>query len=85
MHHFLEQFGPALDLPWTHLKGPALTDELIERIVTQSDAQAAGRTVPAAPEVLTRLREITDAQAGLGMPEAAGRGIAMPAAAASTT
>ena len=26
------------------LKGPALTDELIERIVTQSDAQAAGRT-----------------------------------------
>ena len=53
MRHFLEQFGPALDLPWTHLKGPALTDELVERIVTQSDAQAAGRTT----RDLERLRD----------------------------
>ena len=44
IEHFLEQFGPALELPWTHLKAPPLDDELIKRIREQSDAQAAGRT-----------------------------------------
>jgi carnitine 3-dehydrogenase len=46
MRHFLAQFGPALAWPWTKLVDvPELTDELIERIARQSDAQAAGRSV----------------------------------------
>jgi len=41
MRHFLGQFGPALGWPWTHLTDvPELTDELVETIASQSDAQA---------------------------------------------
>ena len=53
MRHFLDQFGPALKLPWTRLEGPELTDELANRIAAQSDAQAGGRTV----RELARLRD----------------------------
>jgi carnitine 3-dehydrogenase len=43
MRHFLRQFGPALEWPWTHLTDvPELTDELVEKIAAQSDAQAGG-------------------------------------------
>src|SRR5262249_11025280 len=43
MRHFMEQFGPALQWPWTRLtEVPELTDELIDRIARQSDEQAAG-------------------------------------------
>src|SRR5262245_66513922 len=46
MRHFMAQFGPALQWPWTKLTDvPELTDELLDRIVAQSDAQAAGRSV----------------------------------------
>lgn len=46
MQHFLAQFGPALQWPWTKLTDvPALTDELIQRIAAQSDKQADGFTV----------------------------------------
>ncbi|WP_423821136.1 3-hydroxyacyl-CoA dehydrogenase NAD-binding domain-containing protein [Salinisphaera sp. SPP-AMP-43] len=45
MQHMLEQFGPALKLPWTKLQAPELTDELIERVVAGSEHQAAGRSV----------------------------------------
>lgn len=46
MRHFLAQFGPALQWPWTKLMDvPDLTDELIDRIVTQSDEQADGHTI----------------------------------------
>jgi carnitine 3-dehydrogenase len=45
MHHFMAQFGPALKLPWSKLEAPELTDELIEKIVLQSDQQAAGRSI----------------------------------------
>ncbi len=45
MRHMLEQFGPALELPWTRLEAPALTDELIERVVAGCEHQAAGRSV----------------------------------------
>ena len=45
MRHFLRQFGPALEWPWTHLTDvPELTDELVETIAAQSDAQAGGRS-----------------------------------------
>ncbi|WP_438391365.1 L-carnitine dehydrogenase [Caballeronia sp. DA-9] len=33
MRHFMQQFGPALELPWTKLVAPKLTDELIDRVV----------------------------------------------------
>ena len=46
MKHFLEQFGPCLEWPWTKLMDvPDLDEALIDRIVEQSDKQAAGRTV----------------------------------------
>ena len=46
MKHFLEQFGPCLEWPWTKLMDvPDLDEALIDRIVEQSDEQAAGRTV----------------------------------------
>lgn len=43
--HFMEQFGPALDWPWSHLKAPELTDEIIDRFVDGTAAQAEGRSV----------------------------------------
>ena len=42
MRHFLHQFGPSMEWPWTKLVGPKLTDELIETITRQSDEQAGG-------------------------------------------
>ncbi len=42
MRHFLHQFGPSMEWPWTKLVGPKLTDELIETISRQSDEQAGG-------------------------------------------
>jgi carnitine 3-dehydrogenase len=46
MRHFMAQFGPALEWPWTKLTDvPELTDDLLERLVAQSDEQAAGRSI----------------------------------------
>jgi carnitine 3-dehydrogenase len=45
MRHMLEQFGPALKLPWTKLEAPELTDELIDRMVAGTAAQAGDRSV----------------------------------------
>jgi len=45
MAHMLAQFGPALKLPWTKLEAPELTDELIDRMVEGTAAQAKGRTI----------------------------------------
>lgn len=45
MAHMLEQFGPALKLPWTRLEAPELTDELTRRMVEGTAQQAAGRTI----------------------------------------
>ena len=43
MHHFMSQFGPALKWPWTKLMDtPELDDELLNKIVSQSDEQADG-------------------------------------------
>ncbi len=42
MRHFLHQFGPSMEWPWTKLIGPKLTDELVETIARQSDEQAGG-------------------------------------------
>ena len=54
MRHFMAQFGPALQWPWTKLMDvPELTDSLIDTIVEQSDHQAAGR----GPRELERMRD----------------------------
>jgi carnitine 3-dehydrogenase len=45
MRHFMEQFGPALRWPWSKLTDvPELTDELLDRLVDQSDEQAGGQS-----------------------------------------
>ncbi len=39
--HFIEQFGPTLDWPWTKLMDtPEFTPELVDTLVEQSDAQS---------------------------------------------
>jgi len=53
MRHMLEHFGPALELPWTRLKAPELTPQLIDRMVDGTQAQAAGRSI----QELERLRD----------------------------
>ncbi len=45
MRHMLEHFGPALELPWTRLKAPPLTERLSESLISGIDEQAAGRSV----------------------------------------
>lgn len=44
MAYCLDQFGPALNLPWTRLKAPELTKVLRDQIVGDSESRAAGRT-----------------------------------------
>jgi carnitine 3-dehydrogenase len=54
MRHFMEQFGPSLQWPWSRLTDvPELDGDLLDRIVSQSDAQAAG----ADTQALTRRRD----------------------------
>ena len=46
MRHFVEQFGPALEWPWTKLMDvPELTDDLIDQIADQSDTQSGQFTI----------------------------------------
>ena len=46
MRHFITQFGPALAWPWTKLMDvPELTDELIDKIADQSDAQSGAYSI----------------------------------------
>jgi 3-hydroxyacyl-CoA dehydrogenase len=45
MKHMLEQFGPALKLPWTKLKAPKLTKKLSSRIIAGTKQQAKGKSV----------------------------------------
>lgn len=46
MRHFIAQFGPCLQWPWTKLTDvPDLTDELIDRVADQSDTQSGMHTI----------------------------------------
>ncbi|MBA6340172.1 L-carnitine dehydrogenase [Colwellia sp. MB02u-10] len=45
MRHMLEQFGPALKLPWTKLEAPELSDDLIDSMVEGTQQQAGERSV----------------------------------------
>ena len=54
MRHMLEQFGPALKLPWTKLKAPKLSKKLINRLVEGTKKQSKGKSV-------TKISNIRDA------------------------
>ena len=45
MKHMLEQFGPALKLPWTKLKAPKLSKKLSSRVIAGTLNQARGKSV----------------------------------------
>jgi carnitine 3-dehydrogenase len=53
MRHMLAQFGPCLKWPWTKLEAPELTEQLIDRMVEGTQAQAGGRSI----RELERLRD----------------------------
>ena len=77
MRHMLEQFGPALKLPWTKLEAPDLTEQLVDRMVSGTQAQASGRSV----KELERLRDdclIAIMQALAQFDYAAGRTLPKP-------
>jgi carnitine 3-dehydrogenase len=45
MKHFMAQFGPALELPWTKLVAPKLTDEMIDRVVEAPISRKGTRSI----------------------------------------
>ena len=46
LRHFLEQFGPTLEAPWTKLDDvPELTPAFLEKLAAQSDEQAQGASI----------------------------------------
>lgn len=54
MAHFIAQFGPCLEWPWTKLMDvPELTDDLVQMIADQSDAQSGHKSI----RDLERLRD----------------------------
>ncbi|MES0885419.1 carnitine 3-dehydrogenase, partial [Roseibium sp. SCPC14] len=54
MKHFMAQFGPALEWPWTKLMDvPEFTGELVDLIAGQSDAQSGHLSI----RELERLRD----------------------------
>jgi len=55
MRHFMAQFGPALQLPWTKLAAPELTEALIDRVVEGTPEQQGSHSIKA----LERYRDDT--------------------------
>ena len=53
MKHMLEQFGPALKLPWTKLKAPILSKKLSSRVIKGTKLQAKGKSV----EIISNVRD----------------------------
>jgi len=45
MKHMLEQFGPALKLPWTKLKAPKLTNSLKKKIIEGTKMQSKKKSI----------------------------------------
>ncbi len=64
MRHMLEQFGPALKLPWTKLEAPELTDELKEKVIEGCETQAGDDSVAELEvkrnEFLVKLLDLVD-------------------------
>ncbi len=53
MRHFMAQFGPALQLPWTYLPAPELTEALIDRVVEGTAEQQARAASPSSSATAT--------------------------------
>jgi carnitine 3-dehydrogenase len=72
MAHFIAQFGPCLQWPWTKLTDvPELTDELVEKIAAQSDAQSGDYSIRELERIRDRnlvgiLRALKDRDWGAG-------------------
>lgn len=72
MAHFIAQFGPCLSWPWTRLMDvPELTDALIEKIASQSDAQSGAHSIRELERIRDRnlvgiLRSLKDRDWGAG-------------------
>ena len=49
--HFIKQFAPALDWPWSHLQAPELTETIVDRFVKGTALQANGRTIREMEEI----------------------------------
>lgn len=47
MRHFMNQFGPALALPWTKLQAPVLSDNLIDAVVEGTHEQLGTYSIAA--------------------------------------
>ena len=45
MKHMLDQFGPALKLPWTKLKSPELSDKLKQKIINGTALQSKNLSI----------------------------------------
>ena len=45
MEHMLQQFGPALKLPWTKLKAPVLSKSLKKKIIEGTKKQSKNRSI----------------------------------------
>ena len=45
MKHMLQQFGPALKLPWSKLKAPELTKNLSQKIIKGTASQSKGKSI----------------------------------------
>lgn len=45
MRHMLDQFGPALKLPWTKLVAPELTNDLKEKVIDGCESQAGDASI----------------------------------------
>ncbi|MCW1932949.1 carnitine 3-dehydrogenase [Pararhodobacter zhoushanensis] len=72
MKHFMAQFGPCLSWPWTKLMDvPEFTDELVDLIAGQSDAQSGHHTIRELERIRDRnligfLRVLKDSNWGAG-------------------
>ena len=53
--HFIEQFGPTLDWPWTKLMDtPEFNSELVDKLVGQSDSQSGHHTIAELEQIRER-------------------------------
>lgn len=72
MKHFMAQFGPCLTWPWTKLMDvPEFTEELVDLIAGQSDAQSGHHTIRELERIRDRnligfLRVLKDSNWGAG-------------------
>ena len=56
MRHFLDQFGPALQWPWSRLTDvPKFDNRLIEQICSQSDLQSGKYSISELEEIRDRM------------------------------